>query len=261
MSVSRIYELFRSLFSVDVKEWQSVRNELLALAEQLDKPDVFFPYLNSESYQVRTVAVDALGLFKDDRCVESLVKLLDTEDDKQVQMAIVYALRNIATMTSLQALTKIANSKDYALVVQSLAIQSLAVSISDVLLKPLLALLISPEPTEPFELIESVFDAFKIVDDSVPDRLLEMLLLKDTPNELSLYIIDYLGERRYAQAYDAIVALLESEDTDIQRASAKALGNLGLPAAIPQLENKLEHADEFVKFTVEQALRQLKSEL
>ncbi|MCB9452257.1 MAG: HEAT repeat domain-containing protein [Anaerolineaceae bacterium] len=263
MESSRVTELLQILPMADIKERQFIRKEILRLVKPLESPDLLVPYLKSTDYLVRECTVDALSVIKHESCVGYIVELLETEDDKSVQMAAIYALRDIGTFSSVQALMKIADSEKYTVLVQSLAIQSLAISILNVLIAPLFEVLKTAISTSNLKIVESIFDAFEILENdknNIPNHLLELIASRNVPDYFLIYIISYLGERRYAQAFDAILPFLDSDDRELQRAAVEALGKLGIPKAIPVLENKLNHEDELVRYKATVALQRLKTD-
>jgi HEAT repeat protein len=261
MSNFRIHELIRKLSDVDIKERQNIRKEIRTLAKDLDSPESLITHLDSDNSLIREIVADALGVINHENCVRYLTNLLDKEQDKQVQMAAVYALRDITALSALGALLDIADNNEYSPLVRSLAVQAISVSTDRKVTNRLFDILRKAIITNDNQIVESVFDAFETFDESersIPNQLLELLRSENTPPHIHHYIISYLGERRYAPAFDDILAFLDSDDTDLQRASATALGKLGISKAIVRLESKLDHADDLVRYTVEQALQRLK---
>lgn len=262
MSLTDIHELFQKLLIVDIRERQSVRAEIISLTQDFQTPDSLISYLDNDNYLVRETAATSLGNIKHENSVQALVTLLDKEDDNSVQMAIMYALRDIATETSLRELLRIATSPSYPELDQSLAIQSMSIVLMKIYFEPLFEILESAIASKNHAIVESVFDAFDILDqgkNSIPERLLDLLRSQTVPSHILLYIITFLGERRYAPAFETILLYLDSEDTDLQHCAIKALGNLGIPEAIARIEPKLNHIDDSIRYATGKALNQLQS--
>lgn len=260
MSINSIHELIQKLPEVDLTKRKAIREEILSLTSELETPQAIVEYLSNNNYLIREVVADALGNIDHETCVQQLTSLLAVEQNKQVQMAAVYSLRRIKSFKALETLLNIVQSEKHTKLVQSLAIQSVGVSVLNLVVTPILQVLEKAVSTDNSDVIEGVFEAFKTMDEDergIPNQLLELLRNKDTPDFLLLYIIDYLGERRVAQAFDDILAYLDYDDTDLQRAAARALGNLGIQRAIVSLQDKLNHEDELVRHSVEQALSRL----
>src|SRR4051812_29007037 len=95
MSEKEIHELFTKLQETDFKERTNVRVQIISESEKLTTPEPLFKYLNSDNGVVRRFAAEALGKINDERSVQYLDNRLAEEMDKQVQMAILYALRDL----------------------------------------------------------------------------------------------------------------------------------------------------------------------
>lgn len=261
MSITKIQELFQSTATIHFNDRGIVRDKILNLAKQLDTPNALAVYLDSDNYVVRLFAVEALGVINNEKSVEYLVSLLEKEQIKEVQQSAIYSLRDITKFSALEALLKIANNAEYSKLVRSLAIQSVAVLALKIVINPLLAILMEATATDNPSLVEDVIDAFEILDNdeqAVIKQLVKLLDSKNVPYYLHLYIIEYLGDRRYEQASNIILQFLDSEESDLRAAAAKALGKIGNSKFIPNLEAKLNDDDDMVQRNVKEALQKLR---
>ncbi|OGQ60484.1 MAG: hypothetical protein A3J24_05085 [Deltaproteobacteria bacterium RIFCSPLOWO2_02_FULL_53_8] len=122
------------------------------------------------------------------------------------------------------------------------------------------------------EAADAVIAGLKDKDDDVRLSVLKALggwsgekitqALMDTLGDANIWVrynaVQLLGDMRVAEAEDAVIALLRSDEAPVRAAAAKALAAIGSQKAVAALMELRAHPDQNVKTAVTSALGILK---
>jgi HEAT repeat protein len=199
--------------------------------------------LQDENKQVRLIAAEALGKIGDSRAVSALIPALQDED-RDVRQAAVNALGKIGDPQVIPFLTRALQDED-----------------TDVCQAAAEALGKIGDPQAIPALIQA-FESWKIdlkKGSSKQTSSLEEILLQIKANwsvEVRQAIVKALGEIGDPQAVPALIDALKDEDWRVREAAVEALRKIG-PPALPALIEMLKDKREWVRQATVQALGEI----
>src|SRR5262249_6041058 len=254
-TIGPLFEQLRNL--AHRSEGVEIGRQILAQSQLLNSPDTLIYYLHDVHWQIRYYAAMALGNFEQPEVARNLIEQFKQDDNKEVQAEIVISLRYPKTLLALQTLLEIAKDPRYPTYVRSMAVESIGVSINRNVIDTLFELVTKPSGRHSSQVTDSVFSAFEEVDEGILKRLITLLAARSLPDYSSIQAIVYLGQRRYTQAVDAVLVLLDDADPTFRQAATDALGQIGDARILPKLTSMRDNPNEFVRTAVATAIQQL----
>lgn len=219
----------------------NIRKEAATALKNIGDSRALFPLIDVLEYKewheyyavmssVRETAAEALGILKDRRAVESLIKALDDKDE-EVRWKSTWALGNIRDRRAVEPLIYLLSDKSWTVrrfaasalgkIGDERAVESLIESLND----------------EEWHVRKYAADALgKIGDERAVPSL--MKTLHDEDGDVKWKAVVALGKMK-SGAVEPLIELLKNEDWHIRGTAAEALGRIGDKTAVKPLINIL----------------------